>query len=277
LVTLGKVQSLVKGGATLTFWNIVVLLVTGFQVFLVGRFEFSVVAIFSGALSVAALLVGLSAAVTATLVPHVVHHLHSTRGSLPFADLERVALLGNLITFGGSTVLLLGGWWFVRIWLGTEYADAGMIVIALVPVSQAIRNSLSAYSMVTIALGLQHKLIIGPLFEGLLAVGLGIWLAPTYGVYGVLWAMLISPFGNIIFTILTNPIGKMYPSFNRGGFMFRSALVPALPLFPAILILAITDGSEHSTPEMLLISLVFLGIYMLWIAHVFAHKESARP
>ena len=269
LVRLSQMRSLLKGGATLTIWNVVVLLVTGFQVLLVGRHDFASVPVFSGALSVAALLVGISAAVTATLVPHVVQHSHRTGGALPLEDLERVALLGNILTFGGSATLALGGWWFVRLWLGPEFAEGGASVVTLVVVSQAIRNLLSAYSMATIALGLQHKLLIGPLGEGVTAVTLGLLLVPTCGVAGVILAMLIAPFSNILFTLATNPIGRVDPRFKRTRFMLRSTMLPTLPLVAAFLFLAVTHGSMKSELLMLPMSLFVGALYGGWAIYVF--------
>ena len=254
-------SELLFSGSTITFWNLVVLLSTGVQTTLVGYYAISDVPVFSVALAISTAIVGVAGAVTSTLIPHVAKCAHK-QGELPIKDIQRIALVGNLICLGASATLLLCGWWLTRILLGPAYAESGGWIVGLVGVSQAIRNVLAAYTTAAIALGLQHRLFLGPLVEGILAVAVSLTLAPSYGVKGVLCAMMLAPVGNIAFTIFTNPVGRLYADFDISKFIFRAAVLPSVPFFFAILIWTFSRNAHDNSLLMLSLGLLFGCSYL---------------
>jgi O-antigen/teichoic acid export membrane protein len=223
-------HKLVRGSAALTVWNLSLLFVTGLQILLVAHFEFALVPAFAGALSMTALLVGVVAAVTGTLVPHIAHAAARPDAHFPEADLRHIARLSNLILYGGTAVLLIGNWWILRYWLGLSFADAGGPVLAVIALAQAIRNSISAYVMTTIALSLQNRLLAGPIAEGIIAFGLGFVFGSSWGALGVALAMLVAPIANVSFVMWRDPVGKKFPSFLRVRYIMDTAIFPAIPL-----------------------------------------------
>jgi O-antigen/teichoic acid export membrane protein len=278
LCRLDALNKLVRGSAALTVWNLSLLFVTGLQILLVAHFEFALVPAFAGALSMTALLVGVVAAVTGTLVPHIAHAAARPDAHFPEADLRHIARLSNLILYGGTAVLLIGNWWILRYWLGPSFADAGGPVLAVIALAQAIRNSISAYVMTTIALSLQNRLLAGPIAEGMIAFGLGILFGSYWGAMGIALAMLVAPIVNIGFVMWRDPIGKIFLSFDRVRYIIDTVILPAIPLAIAGTAYGLLPN-ESFTSSAAVVAALFLGTAYGICVLVVYHKSysAARP
>ncbi len=274
LFSKSQLLHMVHNSFTISIWSILSLIVTGGQVFILGLYELESVGIFASALGLATVMIGVSGAINATLVPIIAARLINNRKALPVDDLVRISVVSNVINFGGSATLALGGWWIAKFWLGDIYSEDGSIIIGAVAISQSLRSCLSTYAMAVIGLGLQNKLLVGPIGEGFLAILISCLLVPDLGVYGIITAMLTSPMINIFFTLATNPIRQQDDNFHIYGYFWKCCIIPSLPLI-AIVIYIVGMGFGGLRSPLAGFAALSVGAgYAFWAAHSFFwHKN----
>ncbi|MFH1686159.1 MAG: oligosaccharide flippase family protein [bacterium] len=126
-------------------------------------------------------------AVGAPLIP-VLAHVESQQGSRQPAALYLRGLkyLAYLMGWAGTSIILLSGW-FTRLWLPTEFAQAG-VVMSILAVGAMFSLPQTIGEALCYGTGRHSQLLKFLVVEVACKIGLTLWLVPVYGVLGMAWA-----------------------------------------------------------------------------------------
>jgi O-antigen/teichoic acid export membrane protein len=220
----------------LTIVSFSMLLVTGFDLVLVGRFEFSAVTPYSVAASMIALISGLLYAIVNVILPHAAV-LHAREKAEEIGGLvisaTRISVLLLILT--GIPIFLYAGP-IIRLWIGSRYVASGTAILAVLIIANMIRLVGAPYAVVMIAAG-QHRYIkVSPLAEGISNFAASVVLGFFYGAVGVALGTLL---GSVV--SIASHLGYSMPRtnsairFSRRKFVVSGVLVPMLWTSPLLL------------------------------------------
>lgn len=221
----------------LTIMSFSMLLVAGFDLVLVGHFQFSVVTPYSVAASMITLLSGLVYAIVNVIMPHAatLHAADKARemGNLVVASTRLSSLL--LILTGAPIMIYAGP--IMRVWIGQAYVATGTPLLELLVVANVIRLICVPYSVVLVAAGQQSYIKISPLAEGISNFAASAVLGFFFGGIGVAIGTL---FGSIVSvsTLLCYAMVRTRPAidFSRKDFLLSGVLFPLIFTSPSLAI-----------------------------------------
>lgn len=201
-----NLNNLIFNCASLSVWNISMLLVSGLDVFLVNRFDAS----YTGTYSLAAVLPNLVAGALATaLAPLAVivskQSLDKTRSmQLPNLLIGVTQIIVLIFTFILIGSIFLGKQ-FINLWLGSG-VDLSMLwlIYLILIVAIAIRMVLLPYSIMLLGVGLQHKALVSAALEGITNIIASIYLGMEYGAIGVAIGTVIGGLVGVISALVLN-------------------------------------------------------------------------
>ena len=234
---------------SMSVWSIGTLLVTGLDTTIVGIFDFKSVAAYGISAGLIALFLGFFRAVMAPLI-QVFTKLHAG------GDLQPLFRLLEFTSFVASTLLLCVACWLVllapalfRIWVGQQVAAASVPIFAVLAFATAIRNSPSPYANYLLAVGLQHKVYLGPLVEGVLNVIFSIAAAMAFGAIGVAWGTVAGGIVAVAIHYFYNLSRTTPREFSPRAYFVSNIAAPVLATSPMliVLILALHHGAPLGT------------------------------
>lgn len=217
----------------LTIMSFSMLLVAGFDLVLVGHFQFSVVTPYSVAASMVTLLSGLLYAIVNVIMPHAatLHAGEKARemGNLVVASTRLSTLL--LILTGAPIMIYAGP--IMRLWIGQAYVATGTPLLEFLVVANVIRLIGAPYTVVLVAAGQQSYIKISPLAEGISNFAASAVLGFFFGGIGVAIGTL---FGSVVSvsTHLFYSMARTRPAidFSRRAFLISGVVAPALATLP---------------------------------------------
>lgn len=169
----------------LTAMSFSLLLITGFDLLLVGRFQFSAVVPYSVAASMITLITGLVNAVAVVLVPHAAAlHAREEAESLGKLLLASTQICVLLLVLTGIPILIYARL-ILSFWIGAQYAAGGAPLLATLVVANMIRLIIVPYHVVLVAAGQQSYIKISPLAEGVSNLVASVVLGVLFGGIGV--------------------------------------------------------------------------------------------
>lgn len=191
--------------ATLTVWSMAMLMISGLDTTLVGIFDFAAVGYYSIAVGLVTLLAGLQNSILSTLVPV---------GSVMSVKAEAQRQLGDLLvasTRYASILLVMAAlpllfltMPLLRIWVGASYASHTAVLVQVLVVANCLRLSATPYAVLLIGTGQQRLVLISPLLEGVVNLGLSLWLGYRLGATGVALGTLIGAIVGVASNFLYN-------------------------------------------------------------------------
>ncbi len=153
--------------AGLSLWALGMLLVSGLDVTVVGHFRFAAVGVYSVAATLSMFFAGLNQSLVGALMTPIAA-MHARGQSREIALLVlRVTRLNALGNFTLVLLLLAGGPWLLRVWVGAAYAQAAFPLLAVLLVAQAIRLVANPYGVMLVAAGQQSQALAPVLAEAL--------------------------------------------------------------------------------------------------------------
>lgn len=220
----------------LTVMSFSMLLVSGFDLILVGHFQFSAVTPYSVAAALITLISGMLYAVVNVIMPHAAA-LHATErpsemGRLVISSTHLSVLL--LILTGAPLIIFANP--VIRTWIGASYVAAGAPLLKILVVANIIRLIGAPYSIVLISAGQQRFIKISPLAEGISNFLLSILLAFFLGAMGVaLGTLLGSVIGVASHLWYSMPRTRHAINLSRRDFLVSGVLYPLLATLPLVL------------------------------------------
>jgi O-antigen/teichoic acid export membrane protein len=211
------------------------LLVSGLDLVLVGRFEFAVVAPYSVSASMAALISGLLYAVIDVIMPRAAV-LHARQNASELGKLviswTRNSLLLLILT---GLPLLICARPILRLWIGQRYVAGGAPLLATLIIANIIRLAGASYSVVMAAAGQQRYVKVSPLAEGVSNFVASIVLGSILGGIGVALGTLLGSIVSVASHFwYSMPRTKAAISFSRRDFVVSSVLTPLLYTSPLL-------------------------------------------
>jgi O-antigen/teichoic acid export membrane protein len=233
------------------------LLVTGLDLLLVGRFEFAAVIPYSVSATMIALINGGLFAIINVIMPHAAT-LRARERAEEMGDLvisvTRISVL--LLVLTGIPILMYAKP-ILHLWIGQQYADVGAPLLQILVVANIIRLVGAPYSVVLIAAGQQNYIKVSPLSEGIsnfvTSVVLGLLLGGVGVALGTLLGSLVSVASHLWYSM---PRTHSVIRFSRRQLLLDGLLWPLLWTCPLILAAAASfRGIAISSPVFVLIAL----------------------
>jgi O-antigen/teichoic acid export membrane protein len=226
----------------LTIISFSMLLVTGFDLLLVGRFQFGMVTPYSVSASMVVLIAGLVSAIVNVILPHSAA-LHAGQKAVALGRLviasTRISLLLLILT--GIPIVLYAGP-ILRLWIGERYVASGTPLLVILIVANLVRLIGLPYTVVLVATDQQRFIKIPPLAEGITNFAASIVLGLRFGALGVALGTLIGAFisiGSHLFYSMSRT--KAAIDLPRREFVLSGVIMPMLCTSP-LLALAISCG-----------------------------------
>ncbi|MBK9794915.1 MAG: hypothetical protein IPP58_00170 [Holophagaceae bacterium] len=203
LVSRESIRELVSYCTSLTVWNFAMLLVSGLDLILVARFEFSSVGAFSIATSFLGLLVGSQTAIFNVFLPAgAALHAQGEQGRLRVLLLDTTRwnflFLGLIII----TYCFLGDG-LLFIYAGANYVNPISIFLGIL-LAATVRLSMLPYNILAIGAGDHRQIILGPLAEGLSNLLASIAFGFRFGAIGVAFGTIIGGVVGVAFHLWLN-------------------------------------------------------------------------
>jgi O-antigen/teichoic acid export membrane protein len=190
----------------LTVWSLSMLLVSGLDLVIVARLDYSMVPYFAVAATLTAFLAGVMQATSSAILP-VAARMNSQgeAGSLRALVATATRLNGSLGLLA-AVPLVLGGAWVLSVWVGPEYAERSATVLAVLAIAGCIRTSALPYVAAAVAAGLQRRIIVTPLMEGIVNVVASIGLGLRFGALGVALGTLLGAVVGLVALLVQHPL-----------------------------------------------------------------------
>ncbi len=192
------------------FWNLLAAASFGSDLVIVSKVDFSQTPYYSVGLTVATLFVGfLSAGYNSALPAAARHYGGGDVRGLSYL-LNRGGRIGVGLSLAAGVPLALAAAAPLTLWVGKSYAAAAAPYVALLVLAQIIRLAMSMYGSVTIATGRHRTVLLGPLLDAVVALGLGIGLGLYMGAIGVAIGMVAGAVVNFATWYFKDPLQQVF-------------------------------------------------------------------
>lgn len=219
----------------LTVVSFSMLLVTGLDLVLVGRFEFAAVTPYSVAASMIAFISGLLYAIVNVILPHAaVLHAREQAGKIGKLVISSTRLSVLLLVLTGIPIFMYAGP-IIRIWIGQGYVASGAPLLSILVVANVIRLIGAPYSLIMVAAGQQSFIKISPLAEGVSNFIASVVLGVLFGAIGIAIGTLLGALVSIASHFwYSMPRTRAVIDFSRRKFVVSGVLAPLLWTSPLL-------------------------------------------
>lgn len=267
LITSQTVREVLGYSLSLSVWSFSILLVSGFDLILVGRFQFNAVTPYSVAATLITFLAGVQNAVFSIVMPHAAE-LHARQDSEALGNLlVKTTRLGVLLLFLTGLPLIVFAFSIIRIWIGSQYAEAGGHILTILVIANMVRLTGAPFASILIGTGQQRLVVFSPLMEGITNLVCSIALGWRYGAIGVAWGTMIGAVAAVLANVCYN-LPRVRDSIQCSPLRYISEAIaePALcgiPLFLAMLASVFFKfGTSGTIVPACLVSLCACGIVL---------------
>lgn len=251
LITPAVIRELLGYCFSLTIWQFSTLLVSGLDLILVGRFQFKEVIPYAVSATLITFLGGLQIAVFGVIMPHAAE-LHARQSSEELGSLlVKATRLGLLILLLTGLPLIVFSTPIIRIWIGTQFAQAGGNLLTILVLANMVRLVGIPYASILMGTGQQRLVIVSPVMEGVTNFVASVLLGLKFGAVGVAWGTLIGAFVGMLSHILYNfPRTKACICVSQWKFVKIGILEPSAAGIPICLaaIYAEWKGASMTVP-----------------------------
>ena len=235
MVSRSKVRELSSYCFGLTVMSVAMFLITGLDLLLVGRFDFSAVIPYSVAASVVALMTGFVSSILGVILPHAAT-LHAQERPAELGELvvsaTRISVL-LLVLIGLPLVIYAGP--ILRVWIGPAYVMNGVPILSTLIVANLIRQIGAPYATVLVGTGHQNYILISPVAEGVTNFVASVLLGLNWGGIGVAVGTLLGSFVSIAaYLFYSVPRTQFAITVSRWNLVTAGILTPMLYTCPLL-------------------------------------------
>lgn len=221
---------------SLSIWSFAMILISGIDTTIVGIFNIKAVAYYSVAASLITLMIGLQIAIFNGLLP-IAAVIDAREDGKQLGELLIASTrYGMFILLATGVPLILGAKPLLNIWVGTEYAENGAIILQYLVIANIIRLSCLPFATILVGTAQQRLVIISPLLEGfsnlIASLALGSMIGYTGVAIGTIVGAILSVGGHIIYNM---PRTKGI-TYSRLEFIKDGLLRPLACFLPILLI-----------------------------------------
>lgn len=217
---------------SLTIWNFAMLMVSGLDLLIVGRYDYASTAFFAVSVTLTTLVSGVLSSLAGALVPAAasVDHAEGT------AELRTLLFRASRLILAASIVvsapLIFQGQAILNMWVGPGYAARATILLAVLVLATLIRNAMVPYVTVAIGIGYQRRMFATPLVEGAVSVIASVVLCLLMGAIGVAVAKAIGAVVGVALLLVQHPLKQPLGGVSRFDYFRHCVMQPALALIP---------------------------------------------
>jgi O-antigen/teichoic acid export membrane protein len=191
LITRSTIREVSEYSISLSLWSFSMLLINGFDLLLVGRFEFGAVIPYSVAAALIVFLGGVQNGIFGVIMPHAAT-LHARQSAEALGNLlVRATKLGVLLLLLTGLPLIAFASPLIKIWIGAQFAHAGSRILIVLVIANIIRLTGVPFASILVGTGQQKLVVLTPLMEGITNLVFSVVLGLKYGAIGVAWGTLI--------------------------------------------------------------------------------------
>jgi O-antigen/teichoic acid export membrane protein len=241
LITASTVRELAGYCASLTVWSFSMLLITGLDLLLVGRFQFSAVTPYSVCATLITFLAGIQNGIFGVIMPHAAE-LQANQDSVALGNLlVKATRLGVLLLLLTGLPLIVFAAPIMRIWIGAQFVKQGSLILIVLVIANIVRLTAVPFASILIGTGQQRLVVVTPLMEGVTNLVFSVALGLKYGGIGVAWGTLVGAVAAILANICYNLPRTGYSiRCSPFRYFFEAMIEPALCAVPVCLAFSAT-------------------------------------
>jgi len=179
-------------------WYFAMLLITGLDLVIVARFDYTMVPYYAAAATLVMFVNGIMQAVCSASLPVAARLVAQERSADLNALVHRVTRISIWLGWLMAAPLIVCGELVLGAWVGESYARTGAPFLMILGLANAVRMSVLPFALAVTAAGLQRKLIVTPLIEGTVKIMASLILWEYFGVVGVALGTLL---GSVVGTV----------------------------------------------------------------------------
>ncbi len=230
----------------ITVMSVSMLMVSGLDVILVGRFEYHAVIAYSLSASLIAIMGGGLYAVLNAIMPHAAGlDAQGSRQALGNLVVSSTRLNIFLLILTGLPAIIYAGP-LLKLWLGPAYSPAVRTIMIILLLANMLRLTGAAYSIILVAAAQQTLIKVSPLAEGISNLAASILLGAYFGAVGVAAGTLIGAIVSVGAHLFYNmPRTHARISFSRHDLLWSGVALPLLCTSPLLFVGAWSVGGVH--------------------------------
>jgi O-antigen/teichoic acid export membrane protein len=184
-------KQMLKYCAVLALWSACMLLISGLDLTIVGRYSFNETAYYSIANAPTSFILMISSALLGPLLP-AASALSVLRNPAQMGGvLLRSTRYAVIVLFLTGLPFLVAGYFILRTWVGPVYALHSFPLLRILVLANIIRSSCSPYATMVVATSRQRFATASPVSEGIVNLVSSVWLAQHIGARGVALGTLV--------------------------------------------------------------------------------------
>lgn len=236
LVRRATANELLKYCFGLTVMSFSMLLVTGLDLILVGRFQFGAVTAYSVSAAMITFVSGVLSAILNVMMPHAAA-LHARRNP---GELGRLVIISTqvaviLLIMTGTPPLIYAAP-ILKVWIGQQYVQTGQPILVVLLIANIIRLIGLPYAIVLISTGQQRLIKASPLTEGISNLLASVILGAMMGAIGVALGTLVgSIFSIAAHVFYSMPRTRADIRVSLREYILSAVLTPLLATTPLLL------------------------------------------
>ena len=221
--------------SSLAVWTAAMLLISGLDVTIVGRYDFGQTAFYSVATQPTNLIISIMAAALAPLMS-AASALNVHRSPLQMgAILSRMMRYATLLLAVFAAPLLVGGYWVLRAWVGPVFATHAVGYLRILILANVLRNVCVPYASMLVATDSQKIAIFGAVAEAAVNVASSIYLARHIGAIGVAYGTLLGSFVGVgVHFVLNMHYTKSKFTVTRLHLLLTGIIRPSMLMLPSL-------------------------------------------
>jgi O-antigen/teichoic acid export membrane protein len=263
LIAPGHGRELAGFCLSLTLWSLAMLMVSGLDLIIVGRYDYAATAFYAVSVTLMTLVSGTLSSLANALIPAAASLPEDPDGSALRGLLERSSRLIVGAALLASLPLAFEGHALLGLWLNQDYARNASVILSYLIWATLIRNAVLPYVTISIGIGYQRKMTLTPLAEGAISIILSLILVKTHGAQGVAVAKIISGACGVIMIVAHHPLKAPLGGMSRRKLLIRSVLQPALSIVPVAIIWAVIRSVDLA-PVLSLLVIAFSTLVSVW-------------
>ncbi|MBY0284877.1 MAG: oligosaccharide flippase family protein [Sphingomonas sp.] len=259
---------------SLTIWNFAMLLISGLDLLIVGRYDYAATPYYAVSASLAAVINGILGSLANALVPPIAKSYAEGAHEDAMHTVESASRFILSIAVVASSIFIFCARDVADLWLGKSYGYQSSEIIMVLATATLIRSILTPYVSAAIATGGHRSIAWTPIIEGIANVSLSVWLGSMYGLAGILTAKVVSAFVGIGLVLYVNPLRNVFDNYDIVVYI-RSALYRPLAAILIISLIVIPADYAQIDRNMGGVLYILLVLSVSSIACFFVALDSA--
>jgi O-antigen/teichoic acid export membrane protein len=261
----GTLQEIWSYCSATAVWQIGAVMISGLDVFIVGRVDFASLPYYTVCLVPITVLAGVMPALFSPLMQLGAKYAARSNDAELGRILMRSTRLATVAMTSVALLLIVFDRELLTAWLGAAYALKAAPILKLIVLGHALRQLAFPYATLLLAAKKHNQLLLSPLVEGITNLVVAVIAGRMFGARGVAMAVIVGAIVGQLLNYFYNLPRTHGRSFDRWALVRNAILRPILcflPLAPLLLIggLALTESASVAIRFILLL----VSLLLVW-------------